>query len=706
MKFKQLLHHLGKLEKIILVFLLILLGFSGYRVGSAFYLENTEATFVEGGIYTEGAVGQVDTLNPLFVQQGSVEQDLVELIFSGLTKYNPETGQIEPDLAEFKKSEDGKTYDFILKDGVKWHDGQLLTADDVLFTFKGIIMNPDFKGTILKYNDYSGIDVTKKDDRTIQFTLKEPDAFFLAKTTVAILPQHLLASVPVSALETSPFNVTPVGTGPYRYISVANFPTYNEYGLEVFADYYGLKPHIQSIIYRVYRTFEELKKNQSTLNGIRNIPQEELEAFQTNDRYVLNAYQLPQYVAVFINNEAQQTKETNVRLALQLGTDKQAIIDAVGQSRIIDTPLMEIDQKNWTNQYSVKKANGALRETEWQIPNKDALEQSGQDLSEVRNASSPTAQVSYITSPNGGKDWKTSREPITISGKVPEGTQKIWVNDYELQQFKPGDKQWSYAAAKKFDSLKAGSNVYEVYVEDKDGNKKLIDAITIEFEDETLVTDSEDKQRIAQENADAPILPTRVNKKNEELVLTLVTSESPAAYAQVAHLLEEQWKKMGVKLNIEVLDGVQFQERLAKRDYDLLLYGQNLGYNLDAYPYWHSSQAKKEDQESASGLNLSQFKNFVADTLLEQARVDSEKDRQETLKQIQEIIGQEVPAIFLYSPTYYTAFSRDVKYPEFKHLATTSDRLATIPSWYGEAKRHFKSGVNVFTFFDWAAKKL
>lgn len=706
MKFSKLLHRLSKLEKIILVFLLILLGFSAYRVGQAFYFENTEITFVEGGIYTEGAVGHVSTLNPLFVQQGSVEQDLTGLIFSGLTKYNPESGQIEPDLAEFKQSEDGKTYTFVLKDGVKWHDGQLLTADDVLFTFKGIIMDPDFKGAILNYNDYSGVDVLKKDDRTVEFTLKEPDAFFLAKTTVAILPQHLLANTPVASLENSTFNVTPVGTGPYRYISVANFPTYDEYGLESFSDYYAQKPHIQSIIYRAFTTFDELKKNEPKLNGIRSIPQEELSSFQKNDRYVLNAYQLPQYVAVFINNEAQKTKEANVRLALQLGTDKQSIVDEIHQTRIIDTPLMEIDQKNWANQYSVKKANGALHEADWELPNKDALEQEGQDLEEVRSSSSPTAQVSYITSPNNGKDWKTSREPITISGKVPEGAQKVWVDDYELQQFKPGDQQWSYTAAKKFDSLKAGKNVYEVYVEDKDGNKKLIDAITIEFEDETMVTDSEDTERIAQENADSPVLPTRVNKKGDELVLNLVTSKSPAVYAQVASLLQEQWKKLGVQLNIEVLENAEFQERLAKRDYDLLLYGQNLGYNLDAYPYWHSSQAKKDDQEKTAGLNLSQFKNFVADTLLEQARVDNDKDRQETLKQVQEIIGQEVPAVFLYSPTYYTALSQEVKYPEFKHLATTSDRLTTIASWYGEAKRHFKEGVNAFTFFSWATKKL
>ncbi len=130
-----------------------------------------------------------------------------------------------------------------------------------------------------------------------------------------------------------------------------------------------------------------------------------------------------------------------------------------------------------------------------------------------------------------------------------------------------------------------------------------------------------------------------------------------------------------------------------------MIFGQNLGYNLDAYPYWHSSQAKE------GGLNLSQFKNFVVDSLLEKARLEDEEDRKGTLNDIQEIISQEVPAIFLYSPTYYTALSEKVFHPPFNHLATISDRLGNIEDWFAKVDSKFRDGTNPFTFLAWIIKQ-
>ncbi len=175
----------------------------------------------------------------------------------------------------------------------------------------------------------------------------------------------------------------------------------------------------------------------------------------------------------------------------------------------------------------------------------------------------------------------------------------------------------------------------------------------------------------------------------------MITSARPAIYADLAEIIKAQWLKIGIDLNVEVLENDVFQSRLAKREYDLLLFGQNLGYNLDAYPYWHSSQAKAE------GLNLSQFKNFVADSLFEKARLDNDEARLKTLNDIQEIIAQEVPAVFLYSPTYYTALSRNINHPDFTHLSTISDRLSSIETWHSKVNRRLKDGVNPLTFIAW-----
>ncbi|MBN2307028.1 hypothetical protein JXD20_03515 [Candidatus Peregrinibacteria bacterium] len=698
MSLKKLLHNLTKVEKILLVFLGLVLLASAYQMAVAFYDQNSEMDYIPGGVYVEGAVGQVSSLNPLFVQQGSIAHDLTQLIFSGLTRYDTETGEIVGDLANVKADPGGKKYTFVIKEGAKWHDGEKVTADDILFTYNDIIKNPEFSGNILNYNDYTGIIATKIDNRTIEFLLEKPDSFFLVKTMVGILPKHLLINEEVKFLDTAPYNFAPVGSGRYKFVSHVQLADHSEYGLEAFENFYDGSPHIKSIVFKVFGTFEELQKNLSGFTGVRNIPSQYSESILKKGRFSLDRYQLPQYVAIFINNEAPKLKNSTVRLALQLGTDKQSLIEAINEHKVIDTPLLEINQENWVHQYSVTKANGALYETQWQIPNKTEGEEVKEEEEKEEEEISPTAEVTYINSPNEGKDWETSREPVTITGTTPKNTKSIIVNDYELKKYVPGDPGWSYVAATKYDSLKPGENIYEIYAIDFNDEKKLIDSITITFASDLVLSEGKMEQ-IREENEVAEVLPIRENKDGEKLSLRLITSSKPEIYRQVALEIKKQWLKIGVEVNVEILENGDFQQRLNSRDYDLLIFGQNLGYNLDAYPYWHSSQARE------GGINFSQFKNFVVDSLLEKARLEEEEERKETLNDIQEIISQEVPAIFLYSPTYLTALSKEVNHPPFNHLATISDRLGNIEDWYAKVDRKFKDGVTPLTFFTWIIKQ-
>jgi ABC-type transport system substrate-binding protein len=751
--------NLGKIEKIAIVFLGLIVIFTGFQIWRSFYLEYSDITPINGGVFTEGVVGKIGALNPLFAQQGTITQDLTQLIFSGLTKYDSNTRDIVPDLANYKIASNGKEYTFVLKENVKWHNGDPVTADDIIFTYNSVIKNPEFNGAILNYSDYSGIKVTKLDDRTVQFLLEKPDSFFLVKTMTGILPKKLLENEPIAYLESSPFNFMPIGSGRYKFVAQTVFPDHTEISLEAFKDFYDGPPNIENFIMKIYENNDELIKNLGELDGIRSVPEEDSDKILSKGFTILH-YQLPQYVAVFINNESPKLKGSKVRLALQLGTDKESLIKEIGQDKIIDTPLLEIDQENWFNQYSVSKANGALFDTQWKIPEQQPVEVQAEEspatdgtektdentetknttdkpdgqnteeaskneeikpaeetgdkteeaLSKTTDETSETAvtaqpaepdtnEVTFINSPNEGKDWETTTDRVTITGTVPKDTKMIIVNDYELKKFVPGDKGWSYVASAGFDNLKPGENIYKVYAVDFKDEKKLIDSIKITYGTKVEFTEKE-KGKLAEENSSAPDLPIRVNKDGEALVLDLITSKKPEVYGQVAEILKKQWKKIGVDVNIEILDSDEFQSRLNKREYDLLIFGQNLGYNLDAYPYWHSSQAKE------GGLNLSQFKNFVVDSLLEKARYETDEDaRKTTLSDIQYIISQEAPAIFLYSPTYYLAMSNNVQNASFENLATVSDRFASIESWYAKVDRRFKKGTNPLTFIFWITKQ-
>lgn len=119
--------------------------------------------------------------------------------YEGLTDTDGITGDVIPGLAEsWDISEDGQTIVFTLREGLRWSDGEPLTADDVLFTFNDLIFNPDIPTStrdVLRIGQEGLLPtVSKVDDRRIQFDLPEPFAPFLRTTGTSILPEHVLRS--------------------------------------------------------------------------------------------------------------------------------------------------------------------------------------------------------------------------------------------------------------------------------------------------------------------------------------------------------------------------------------------------------------------------------------------------------------------------------------------------------------------------------
>lgn len=167
-----------------------------------------------GGVFVEGVVGAPRFLNPLLSDGNPVDQQLVSLIFDGLTQYD-ENGRFAPALAQsWQVSEDGLTITFTLRDDVVWQDGEPVTAADVAFTY-GLMADPAFPGPPTLTRLWQTITINVLDPYTIQFVLAEPYSPFLQATTRGILPAHRLQEVTAAALLTHPFNQSPVGTGPF-----------------------------------------------------------------------------------------------------------------------------------------------------------------------------------------------------------------------------------------------------------------------------------------------------------------------------------------------------------------------------------------------------------------------------------------------------------------------------------------------------------
>ena len=202
---------MGRVRFQVIVALVAILGLALALAYVAFRM-NRVTVPEAGGIYVEGLAGTPQTINPLLSQANPVDQDLVALIFGGLTRAD-ERGRIQPDLAtSWDISAGGTIYTFHLRKDVTWHDGAPFSARDVVFTV-GLMQDPAFQGTAFLSDLWHNVAVEALSDSTVRFTLREPYAPFLDYTTIGLLPAHILRAVEPGRLAESDFNGVLVAEG-------------------------------------------------------------------------------------------------------------------------------------------------------------------------------------------------------------------------------------------------------------------------------------------------------------------------------------------------------------------------------------------------------------------------------------------------------------------------------------------------------------
>jgi len=156
---------------------------------------------------------------------------------------------------------------------------------------------------------------------------------------------------------------------------------------------------------------------------------------------------------------------------------------------------------------------------------------------------------------------------------------------------------------------------------------------------------------------------------------------------KTASLVKENWQAIGLtNVNIIELEPADVLNQVIKsREYEMILFGNVLNNNSDLFPFWHSTQ------RFYPGLNLSLYSNQKVDTLIENIRQNRTIETQkQQLDQIQELIKQDIPAIFLYSLPYVYIQNKEVEGLTIKQIVWPSDRFNEISHWYLKTARVFK----------------
>lgn len=283
-----------------------------------------------GGVYVEGSQGEIKSINPLFVSTNA-EASVARLLFSSLYTYDT-TGALSQDLAtDMNIDPTQKVYTVTIRDNAKWHDGQPVTAQDIVFTVN-LIKDPVVHSP-LRVN-WLDVSVQKVDSKTVQFTLPAVYAAFPHALTFPIVPEHLLKDVPASAVRESNYSLSPVGSGPFTFRRLQEADTVSKQRvvhLQANQDYYKGAPKISRFELHAYTDEADLIKamNAGELSGASDISvtgAKEVKARQTKVTPLLE----DSGVYLILNTQGPLLRDVAVRRALQLATDVTAIQKELG----------------------------------------------------------------------------------------------------------------------------------------------------------------------------------------------------------------------------------------------------------------------------------------------------------------------------------------------------------------------------------------
>jgi len=167
-------------------------------------------------------------------------------------------------------------------------------------------------------------------------------------------------------------------------------------------------------------------------------------------------------------------------------------------------------------------------------------------------------------------------------------------------------------------------------------------------------------------------------KNNKPLTFTLV-SQNTVEYTKVSQRLQEQWKQIGMKVEVVLQQSSDFQGVISRHDYDALLYAIAIGPDPDVFAYWHSSQA---DPRAANRLNFSEYKSATADKALEAGRSRSDATlRTVKYKPFLESWRNDAPAVVLYQPRFLYISRGKVHNFTPRSLNDASDRFSNVSDW-------------------------
>jgi peptide/nickel transport system substrate-binding protein len=274
-----------------------------------------------------GVALEPPALDPTAGAAEAIDIVVYQNVFEGLTRID-QNGAVQPGLADsWTISEDGLTYTFKLHDGVTFHDGTTIDAEDVKFTFDRILSEDSVNAHREFYEPITGITII--DPLTIAFTLDRQIGRFLFDLG--------RGDAVIVAPESADNNANdPIGTGPFAFVQ---WDKGSRVVLEAYGPYWGVPAHLTKASYVFISDTATLTNAllAGDIDGTNNFATEALAVFENNPQFKVLVGTTEGETILSTNNKRPPFDSLKVRQAMAHALDRQAIID--GTTNGYGTPI-------------------------------------------------------------------------------------------------------------------------------------------------------------------------------------------------------------------------------------------------------------------------------------------------------------------------------------------------------------------------------
>ena len=276
-------------------------------------------------------------------------------VFEGLLKPDA-SGNLNPAVAEsYTVSEDHLLYTFKLRAGVKFHNGQEVTPEDVIWSYQRC-GDANAPADIIQVAAFANVEMYQEGDDTVCFQLQEPNNEFASYLTTAVLPKDYTEQ-----------DTAPVGTGPFKFVSRT---AQESVVLERFDDYWGEKPDLTKVTYKIIENADSilLSLQSGAVDVFAHLTTTQIQ--QLGDGFHVEEGTMNLVQALYLNNAEKPFDDVRVRQALCYAIDRQQILDLAfdGYGTLLGSSMYPAFSKYFDDEltnyytYNTEKAKELLTE--------------------------------------------------------------------------------------------------------------------------------------------------------------------------------------------------------------------------------------------------------------------------------------------------------------------------------------------------------